>query len=254
MRNSSRRPPLLVQSTRNRRVVEAAKLHKTKERRRANRTLIEGPNLIEAAGRAGYPLEEVFALENDEVEGAIQVTDEVMQYLAPTLHPRGPVAVMRIPASDSVGRASLVAYDLSDPGNLGTLIRSAAAFGMDVAVTTASADPWAPKTLRSGAGAHFSTTIERDVDIDDLRARGFTIVAAVAHGGADPIVLGSTELPAILIGSEAHGLPDQLEPDIAVTIPIAVESLNAAVAAGILAYAYTGAGGRRESGRRPDLR
>ena len=182
-------------------------------------------------------MESVFTLEEDPVEGAIVVSAEVMRHLAPTLHPRGPVAVMRIPPSGHVTRPSLVAYDLSDPGNLGTLIRSAAAFGMDVGVTAASVDTWAPKTLRSGAGGHFATTIEQDIQIGDLRDRGFSIVAAVPRGGADPSMLRTMELPAILIGSEHHGLPDQVGADVDVTIPIGVESLNAAVAAGILAYA-----------------
>jgi TrmH family RNA methyltransferase len=182
-------------------------------------------------------MEMVFTLEENPVQGAIVVTAEVMRYLAPTLHPRGPVAVMRIPPSGRATRPSLVAHDLSDPGNLGTLIRSAAAFGMDVGVTAASVDVWAPKTLRSGAGGHFATTIEQDIQIRDLRDRGFTIVAAIPRGGADPGILQTLELPAILIGSEPHGLPDQLEADVDVTIPIGVESLNAAVAAGILAYA-----------------
>jgi TrmH family RNA methyltransferase len=183
-------------------------------------------------------VESVFALEDDVIEGSFEVSAEVMRHLAPTLHPRGPVAVMRIPPSGHMARACLVAYDLSDPGNLGTLIRSAAAFGMDVGVTAASADAWAPKTLRSGAGAHFATTIEQGVHVSDLRNRGFTIVAAVPRGGTDPGILRSVELPAILIGSEAHGLPDQLDADVKVTIPIRVESLNAGVTAGILAYAY----------------
>ncbi|MFZ0492109.1 MAG: RNA methyltransferase, partial [Acidimicrobiia bacterium] len=142
----------------------------------------------------------------------------------------------------------LVAYDLSDPGNLGTLIRTAAAFDMDVGVTTASADAWAPKTLRSGAGGHFATTIEREVQVDDLRNRGFSVVAAVPRGGTDPGTLRAVPLPAILIGSEAHGLPEQLEVDLKVTIPIGVESLNAAVAAGILAYAYGRGRGQEGSG------
>jgi len=194
--------------------------------------------VIEAAAGAGYPMESVFALEGDAIQGAIEVSAEVMRYLAPTLHPRGPVAVMRIPPSGHMTRACLVAYDLSDPGNLGTLIRSAAAFGMDVGVTAASADVWAPKTLRSAAGGHFATTIEQDIQIGDLRDHGFSIVAAVPRGGSDPGILRTVERAAILIGSEAHGLPDQLGAHVKVTIPIGVESLNAGVTAGILAYAY----------------
>lgn len=176
----------------------------------------------------------------------MQVSEEVMGYLAPTLHPRGPVAVMEIPPSGTVTRACLVAYDLTDPGNLGTLIRSAAAFGMEVGVTAGSADPWSPKALRSGAGGHFATTVERGVGVDALRERGFTIVAAVPRGGAGPGVIDTIERPAFLIGSEAHGLPEELETDVAITIPVAVESLNAAVAGGIIAYAYA-------AGRRPDV-
>lgn len=214
--------------------------------------MIEGPNLIDAARGAGHPLDALFSLEDE--PGAFQVSEDVMRYLAPTLHPRGPIAVMEIPPSATVTRPCLVAFDLADPGNLGTLIRSAAAFGMQVAVTAGCTDAWGPKALRSGAGAHFMTTIERGARVAALRERGFTIVSAVPMGGAHPTVLSTIDLPAILIGSEAHGLPEELEPDLTVTIPIAVESLNAAVAGGILAYAYSAQHGSDVSEARGDPR
>jgi TrmH family RNA methyltransferase len=189
-------------------------------------------------------LETVFALEDDTVVGedAIRVTEDVLGHLAPTSHPRGPVAVMGIPESRKVVRSCLVPVGVSDPGNVGTLIRSAAAFGLDVAVASGGTDPWSPKALRSAAGGHFSTTIEVGVTFEQLHDRGFTIAAAVPRGGGDPTSLSTLDPVAILVGSEAHGLPEDVLADIEVTIPMkdGMESLNAAVAGAILAFVYAG--------------
>jgi TrmH family RNA methyltransferase len=206
-------------------------------------TLLEGPNLVGAARDAGCRIEAVFAREDDRTVGdeAVRVSEQVLRHLAGTVHPRGPLAVMGVPVSQPVERSCLVAFGVADPGNLGTLIRSAVAFGLDVVVTHESADPWSPKTLRAAAGGHFSTSIETEATLDDLRGRGFTIVGAVPRGGADPAVLGEIDRAAIIVGSEAHGFPLDVESDMEVTIPTApgVESLNAAVAGSILAYVYS---------------
>jgi RNA methyltransferase, TrmH family len=195
---------------------------------------------VSAARDAGWPLQAVFALEGDTTvaDDAVRVTPEVMRHLAPTVHPRGPVAVVDMPSSHPVERSCLVAYEVSDPGNLGTLIRAAAAFGLDVAVTTNTTDPWSPKTLRSGAGSHFTTAIELNATVRGLSRRGYTTVAAVPRGGVDPHELHRIDTVAIVVGSEAHGLPEDLAVDMSVTIPIGIESLNAGVAGAILAYEY----------------
>ncbi|HDL49715.1 MAG TPA: RNA methyltransferase, partial [Actinobacteria bacterium] len=186
----------------------------------------------------------MFALVGDpvaeELSEVVYVSAEVLERLAPTQHPRGPVAVMAVPPSTGVSRSCLLPWGIGDPGNMGTLIRSAAAFGMDVAVDSSSTDPWSPKALRAAAGGHFRTTIEREATPQGLQARGFTTVAAVPRAGIDPAKLADEDRIAIIVGPEAHGLPDHVVAvsDLLVTIPMpgGMESLNAGIAGAILAY------------------
>ena len=208
--------------------------------------MLEGPHLVEEAVRAGAPLVEVFALETDSDSEAwadlaqvdlVIVGDEALRRLSSTQTPQSPVAVMQIPERGlDPDRSVLVAWQISDPGNLGTMIRTAAAFGLDVGVLANSVDPWAPKVMRAAAGGHFQTGIGLISDLWSLEA---TKVATVQSGGQSPRSLPAGRL-AVLIGSEAHGLPPEVVTgaDLRVTVPMGgpTESLNAAAAAAILAY------------------
>jgi TrmH family RNA methyltransferase len=128
---------------------------------------------------------------------------------------------------------------LADPGNVGTLIRTAAAFGWDFGHSSGTADPWAPKVLRAGAGGHFRVTIGAVGSVEELDDAGLTTVATVVSGGAAPDALGSGRF-AVLVGEEAAGLPDDVvaEAALRVTVPMpgGMESLNAAIAAAIVIY------------------
>jgi TrmH family RNA methyltransferase len=233
-------------SHRNRRVAEAARLHRAEERRSRRLTLLEGPHLVEEAVKAGAPLVEIFGLTDDldaahfarSAEAALVVVgEEALRRLSSTKTPQSPVAVMQIPERPlDPGRSVLVACQIADPGNLGTMIRTAAAFGLDVGVMPGAVDPWAPKVLRAAAGGHFQTGVGTIEALGALRA---IKVATVLTGGSSPRSLPAGRL-ALLIGSEAHGLPAEVvdSADVWVTIPMAggTESLNAAAAAAILAY------------------
>ncbi len=233
-----------VRSPRNPRVAAALRLRRARERRASGLTLLEGPNLLEEAVAAGARIRQVFAAADDSralelASGSaaeiITVTQEVLNRLAPTQHPRGPVAVLEIPPPARVTGDALLLWGLTDPGNVGTLIRSAAAFSLSVVVGPGSADPWGPKVLRAAAGAHFRTTVAPE------GARpAATRVVTVPRGGVAPWQLPAAPRFEVVVGSEAHGLPSQMvaAADIRVTIPMpgGVESLNAAVAGSILAY------------------
>jgi TrmH family RNA methyltransferase len=228
-------------------VVAAARLHKPRHRRELGRTLLEGPQLLEEAVAAGADIEVAFALAEDVATRelgsksgfeVVTVTPDALDRLADTKSPRGPVAVISIPEEPSGASGNLlVAHGVSDPGNLGALIRTAAAFGWGVGYTPGSADPWSPKTLRGAMGGHFRTRIVRLEDLEDLSA--WTTVATVVEGGIPPTEVSSGPY-AVLVGEEATGLPDEIaaDCDIQVTIPMpgGTESLNAGVAAGIVVY------------------
>lgn len=229
-----------VRSTRNTRVVEAARLHRVRERRRTGLTLLEGPHLLQEALAAGADIRHVFGLETETpVHGVtwIPVTEPVMERLAGTETPRGPVAVLAVPPPSPPRRDHLV-LDIADPGNAGTLLRTAAAFGNDVVFRATAVDPWAPKVLRAAAGAHFRTRVASESD----PTAG--VIATVVDGGHPPDGLSGLLDPArtwsILVGSEAHGArpTDVASADVLVTIPMpgGTESLNAAVAGAIVAY------------------
>jgi RNA methyltransferase, TrmH family len=233
-------------SHRNPRVAETARLHRAEERRNRGLTLLEGPHLLEEAVAAGEAVVEVYALADDRAAVAwatqagaelVVVGEEALKRLSSTQSPQSPVAVLEIPTRGlDASRSLLVAWRISDPGNLGTMIRTAAAFGLDVVVTAGSADPWSPKVMRSGMGGHFQTAV---VEFDDLDSLEAIKVATVMSGGVSVRQLPPGRL-AILIGSEAHGLPAEVvaQANLRVTIPMTgpVESLNAGAAATILAY------------------
>lgn len=190
----------------------------------------------------------VFALEGDAAAvdlaascGArlLIVTDAVLGRLSTTTEPQSPVAVIIIPPSAVAesGRL-LVPWGVGDPGNTGTLIRSAAAFGYGYAAGPGTAATWSPKVVRAGAGAHFRTTVGTIDALEALRGRGRPVYAAVPKGGALPGPLPPDA--AVVIGSESAGLDAEVVEgaDELVTIPMVggTESLNAAVAGAIIAY------------------
>ena len=198
------------------------------------------------------PVEVVFALDSDsstrdlvEEHGTeLLLTDERgLKKVAGTDTPRGPVAVIRVPLDSKPTSSSiLVSCGVSDPGNVGTLIRTARAFGWGFAYTEGTADPWSPKVLRAGAGAQFGTPVSSLEDLTELSALGYEAVATVPSGGVDPSRL-EVARPAVLVGEEASGLDtetiDAANHVVTVPMPGGTESLNAAVAAGIVLYALT---------------
>jgi TrmH family RNA methyltransferase len=151
------------------------------------------------------------------------------------------VAVAAVPAPVIPEHGDLIAaWGVGDPGNLGTLIRTAAAFGMSFAAGPGTADPWSPKVLRSGAGGQWSTPVGETADLEALRGSDRALVATVVSGGEPPVAVHRYPTVCVLVGDEALGLPADVvaAADVAVTIPMpgGTESLNAAVAGAILAY------------------
>ncbi len=173
-----------------------------------------------------------------------------LEKLSNTRAPQGIVALFpahRAPLSESFAAGSrrlLWCDGISDPGNLGTLIRSAAAFGFGpIVVSGASADPYNPKVVRGTAGALFGLKIshaEPDAMLRELAARKWTLIATDIEGEEAPLIVPSLKGRTVVlaVGSEARGLSEQIlaAADHRIRIPHEpkVESLNAAVAGSIL--------------------
>ena len=134
---------------------------------------------------------------------------------------------------------ALVSWGVSDPGNVGTLVRTAAAFGWAFGFTPGTADPWSPKVLRAGAGAQFRAWPIPVSTVDALTGAGYDAVAMVVEGG-QPVDRLGTGRYAVLVGEEAAGLPhdvvEQAATRVTIPMPGGTESLNAAVAAAIVVY------------------
>jgi len=240
----------IIESTANPIVRTFKDLHRSKVRRRLSQTIVEGPKVLSEFLEAGFVPQSVLALESDERAVAMCsernvaitfVSERALHAAAGTVTTPGPLAVIRIPESQSARlHNTLVLVDISDPGNVGTMIRTAAAFDWDVACTGSTADPWSPKTLRSGAGAHVHTRLVRMQDpLSDIDAAGLTPIATVVSDGK-PAQPRSAPV-ALLIGSESHGLPAWAIARgierISIPMPGGTESLNAAIAAGITMHA-----------------
>lgn len=236
-----------VRTHRAKSVVEAARLHRARDRKVRGLTLVEGPDLLHDVIAAGARVVEVFSTQDadgDPAPGAALPTivdHRALSRLAGTKSPRGPVAVVKIP-TERLDRSQnlLVSIGVSDPGNVGTMVRTAASFGWGFAYTEGSADPWSPKTIRAGAGGQFQTAVSRIGSMSELG--DWETVAMVARDGRPPESMPEGML-AVLVGEEAHGLPEQVVrasgQRMTIPTPGSTESLNAAVAAGIAVYALS---------------
>jgi len=242
-------------------VIDAVKLHRPAARRRAGLFLAEGPNLVEAALRSGA-VERVFATEaaTERFAGLLVdapvrlVTERAAKALSDTVTPVGLVAECRSIAAQwsqiaaDSPRFVVVAVDVSEPGNAGTLIRVADAMGADAVVLAGnSVDPFNGKSLRASAGSVFNVPVvpagDAAVVAENFTARGGAVLATTLDGelsldDADPVLAGPC---AWIFGNEAHGL-DSATAALAthrINIPMrgGAESLNLASAASICLYA-----------------
>jgi len=174
------------------------------------------------------------------------VTEAVLKALSDTVTPQGVIAVLRVPPPSTkplTGPVILVLDRLRDPGNAGTILRSADASGVVCTVAFIdSVDAYAPKVVRAAMGAHFRLNILEDTDWDRLLPRlgDRTRWLATAHQGTPYDQIDWTRDCAIILGGEAEGAGPKAEAaaSAAVTIPMAgsAESLNAAMAGTILLF------------------
>ncbi len=249
-----------ITSRNNPRLKEAARLvASARDRRKAGRCVLEGEHLVAVyAARCGAP-ETLIVADNAMARPAVRALAErhsdrtlivpasLFGDFATLPAGVGMLAVVATPTAGSPDPAGfcLLLDDVQDPGNVGSMLRSAAAAGVDrVLLSKRCAFAWSPKTLRAGQGAHFCVAIHEDVDLPAwaaaFRDTGGNVVASVAIGGISLHAARIRGPVALAIGSEGSGLSPALVAcaTMRVTIPMAhgVESLNAAAAAAVLLF------------------
>lgn len=252
-----------IASRHNPRLREVARLiASSRDRRRARRAILEGEHVVsEYLARFGAP-EALVVNEDAAIRPGIAALVARVPAASVLLLPRalfdglgalppdiGVLAVATAPApaaTSAIGGALVLFLEaIQDPGNLGSMLRSAAAFGVDAVVLSPDcAFPWAPKVLRAGQGAHFRVAIHEDGDLiataRAFRAAGGRMLATVVDGGVPLPRVRADGRIALAIGNEGSGLSAALlaEADEVVTIPMpgGTESLNAAAAAAVALY------------------
>ncbi len=238
----------------------ARKLQRRRDREAAGRFLAEGPQAVREALAADRVLElfgtaEGLARHPDlaaRAPVASPVTDDALASLAETVNPQGLVAVcgfLDVPLAEALARGprlAAVLVDIRDPGNAGTVLRTADAAGAGTVIFAGDAvDPYNGKCVRASAGSLFHLDVVRGGDpmatLESLRDNGLRVLAADPYG---PVDLDGAPLgrpTAWLFGAEAHGLPEELAEaaDLRVRVPIhgRAESLNLAAAAAVCLYA-----------------
>lgn len=220
--------------------------------------VIEGPTSSAEAVRAGVVCRTQFVPDGSDaaVDGAgriVSLAPGVIERVGSTKRPQPPLTIAELPRHDVeslLAAASFVVVldRIGDPGNLGTIMRSAEAAGADaVVVTPGSVDPYNPKVVRSSASAIFHVPV-LEATFDDLTSAGLDLVGTSSHAfpgrSVEPYTNADlTGRIAIVMGNEAAGLPDEWDNDVGpidrwVAIPHRgrSESLNVAMAATVLAF------------------
>lgn len=225
--------------------------------------LIEGFKLFDEAVKHGIEIEDVVITESlldsgfadgefrNVIDEVVVVEDKLMKSLATTETPQGLIASARLKQWNIdklfAGPAPLVviADRVQDPGNLGTMMRTALAFGATgLILTKGSVDAFNPKVVRSAAGALFALPIAENMAIESAmslcRERGLSILALSADGTKQLHEIDLKKPSALLLGNEANGLEESVEQnaDIVVSIPMTEksESLNVAIANAVVLY------------------
>jgi TrmH family RNA methyltransferase len=230
------------------------------QRRESGLTLLDGMHLITAyRASLGSPQRLVIgesAIQNEEVKEllaqlereqsvpVVVMSDSLFRAVSPVKTPIGIIALISIPLMDTIpvcqGESFSVLLEMiQDPGNLGSILRSAAAAGAgDIYLSTGCADAWSPKTLRSSMGAHFQLRIHEQSDLVKV-AREFSgkVIAMTPHAKTHLYQAQLTGPVAFLFGNEGAGLSNEVlqssSDQMSIHMPGGTESLNVAAAAAV---------------------
>lgn len=247
-------------STKNAKVKQLKKLHSAKGRKEAGLYLLEGEHLYKEALASGEAIRELYATEKyvakhgethaEPLKDVTIVSDEVMRTICQTETPQGILCVMAIPSEELSVQADgkyVLLDGIQDPGNAGTIVRTADAAGYDAVIFgTGSADPYNDKVVRSMQGSQFHIALYRQdllKVIPQLKDRGIPVYGtALDEAAVDFREVPKSEAVALILGNEGQGVSpevlSQTDLNLYIPIPGQAESLNVAIAGGILLYHF----------------
>lgn len=245
-----------ITSSQNAKVKQYLKLKKKRERDKQNKAVLEGFHLIEEAYQSGLKIEQLFVFDVQRVDAKLlasaeqvyEINMKVAESLAGTVTPQGIFAIIQKPQIESSSLKQVLILDrVQDPGNVGTLIRTADAAGLDaVVMTKGTADAFSDKVLRASQGSVFHIPIIVEEDIIHFIQQ----FEGPVYGTALNQVVNYHEVEkgqssfALVLGNEGEGISDEILQTTTqnITIPIygKAESLNVAIAAGILMFHLKG--------------
>ena len=238
-----------ITSLDNQYVKRVASLHKKKYRDEYREFFIEGIKTIDEAIKYNHKIKNIFycpeMIEYNLEFPAYEVTKEVISKMADTSTPQGIIAICEVPDGELNSKKKLIYLDrVQDPGNVGTIIRTADAFGFDgVLLAEGCADVYSPKVVSATMGSLFHIPIIQNVSIDYLQSLNNKIYSSTLDTENFLDDIDINEPFVLVIGNEGQGISDEVKniTDEFVKINMAgnAESLNASIAAGILMYEFS---------------
>jgi len=241
----------LITSTQNEQVKKWRKLHKRKGREMSGHFMVEGFHLVEEACQSNWNVIEIILQENIELPSFCQkhpysyVSEKVFAHISQTKSPQGIAAIVKMRQTESKSSSRVLLVDaIQDPGNLGTIIRTADAAGFhSIILGNGTVDVYNDKVIRSTQGSLFHVAISQgnlNNIIPNLQQDGFTVWASALEDAKIYNQVERQGKTALIVGNEGSGIDNSLikKADIIVKIPIhgQAESLNVSIAAGILMY------------------
>lgn len=237
---------MIYTSTDNKKIKELKKLSIKKYRDQSNFFLVEGEHLVLEAYKKGL-LEELFLEENATLDLDVKtsyLSRNVIKFISELDNPSNIMGLCKKIEKQEIGNKVLVLDDIQDPGNFGTIIRSAVAFNIDtIVVSNNTVDLYNSKVIRASQGMLFNINIVRkslNDFVPELKKQGYQIYATKVNGGKSLKTIEKMEKFAIIMGNEGAGVSDSLmslaDSYLYIDMNSNCESLNVAVATSIILY------------------
>lgn len=245
---------IIIESNQNKIIKEVNSLKAKKERDKTGLFILEGKRLVEEIPNS-WEIKYLLKAESysDEInfENVYTVKDSLFEKISETVNPQGILAVCHIKEFDvtnvdySNSPFFVVLENVTDPGNMGTLIRTADAAGADgIFLSKGCVDIYNPKVIRATMGSIFHLPIYRNLNLidlmEDFKNNNVKTLAAHLKGTSTPYKVDMTTACAVIIGNEANGLSDEISEMasdlVKIPMPGKAESMNAGIAGGILIY------------------